>query len=290
MIGITDEIENESRKTYRPDNLETSDKGVKNVNYSYQYKRKSKRKTNKKKDKNTHKEVKRPMTYNNFELDDKVKEMPFLIIPIKFLTCNRKFNNTYYLGVIIIFCLIFMIFNITLQQIILFDLFNTKGENKVDIATTLEDFISDKSLNIFYLIDIELVVFMINWIFFILYSRSEKSADIFDFFNTKYWSFFVKSYFSFIVVSSPIILYTFYESETVISLDLGNIYLYYFLNLIFILLGDIIFYSCFEFPFKKIFKSFFISEEIINMENYEENVDNLDENKIDVKEEELLKI
>ena len=109
---------------------------------------------------------------------------------------------------------------------------------------------------------------MINWIFFILYSRSEKSADIFDFFNTKYWSFFVKSYFSFIVVSSPIILYTFYESETVISLGLGNIYLYYFLNLIFILLGDIIFYSCFEFPFKKIFKSFFISEEIINMENY----------------------
>ena len=290
LIGITDENENESRKTYRPDNSETSDKVVINTNYSYQHKRKSKRKTNKKKDKNTQKEVKRPMTYNNFELDDKVKEMPFLIIPIKFLTCNRKFNNACYLGVIIIFCLIFMIFNITLQQIILFDLFDIKGENKVDIATTLEDFISDKSLNIFYLIDIELVVFMINWIFFILYSRSEKSADIFDFFNTKYWSFFVKSYFSFILVSSPIILYTFYESETVISLDLGNIYLYYFLNLIFILLGDIIFYSCFEFPFKKIFKSFFISEEIINMENYEENVDNLDENKIDVKEEELLKI
>ena len=45
-----------------------------------------------------------------------------------------------------------------------------------------------------------------------------------------------------------------------------------------------------NFHLKKIFKSFFISEEIINMENYEENVDNLDENKIDVKEEELLKI
>ena len=153
-----------------------------------------------------------------------------------------------------------------------------KGKN-IELYS-LQDSISNYFLNIFYVIDIELVVFMINWIFFVIYSRSEKSADIFDFFNNKYWSLFVKSYFSFTVVSTPIIIYIFYQSETVVELYLGNIFLYFSINIILILISNILFYSCFEFPFKKIFKTFFIGEEIIEIED--ENIyDTIGENEND---------
>ena len=86
---------------------------------------------------------------------------------------------------------------------------------------------------------------------FLLYSKSEKNEEILDFLTAKYLSFFVKSYYSFSLVSTPIILYIFYQSETIVKLTLGNIYLYFSINIIFIILGDILLYGCFEFPLKK---------------------------------------
>ena len=79
------------------------------------------------------------------------------------------------------------------------------------------------------------------------------------------------------MISTPIILYIFYQSETVVELYLGNIFLYFSIDIIFILLGDILFYSFFEFPFKKIFKTFFIREEIINIEYESQNEDENDD-------------
>ena len=52
--------------------------------------------------------------------------------------------------------------------------------------------------------DIELVVFMINWICLYAYF---KGGEFNDFLSHIYWSFFIKSYFSYALVSSPIILY-----------------------------------------------------------------------------------
>ena len=299
LIDIDSKLENQNRNTYKID-LESQDNQSVNNTYSYRKnnlkkRKKSSIKTNNKMNEKIESKIQNKNNINakTKELDDKIKEMPFLISPIKFLNIHRKLDYRCCYGTIILFFFIFIIFNITLQQIFLFDLFDLKDDKEKNeknyFINLLENFITDKYLNIFYLIDIELVVFMINWIFFILYSRSEKSADIFDFFNTKYWSFFVKSYFSFTIISTPIIISTFYESETVISLELGNIFLYYFINLIFILVGDIIVYSCFEFPFKKIFKSFFITEEIINMEYDEENEKYIDWEKSDEQEEHYLK-
>ena len=53
-------------------------------------------------------------------------------------------------------------------------------------------------LNVLYSIDIDLVVFMVNWLFFIIYSKG-KNDDIYDFFNNNFWSFFYKCYYSFII-------------------------------------------------------------------------------------------
>ena len=129
--------------------------------------------------------------------------------------------------------------------------------------------ITNYFLNFIYVIDIDLVVLMINWGFFILYSKGYKTADIYDFFNNNFWSFFIKCYFSFIIFSSPIILIIFYQSETVVKFTLLNVILFSLINLIIIFLFVIILYSIYEMPFKKIFKSFLIKEEILN--------DNLDD-------------
>ena len=123
---------------------------------------------------------------------------------------------------------------------------------------SLEKVITNYPLNILYLLDIELFVFMINWILFCFYSKAQKIADIFNFLNNIHWGFFIKSYFSFILVSNIIIVYNFYQSETVVKINLSNIYIYSFINLFFILIFTIIIYSCFEFPLKKYLKPLII--------------------------------
>ena len=212
------------------------------------------------------------------ELDEKLREMPFLIAPLKFLNFHRRIYRRYILRLIYLLGFAFIIFSMCIH-------FLFEPENN-DQNYSLEKYISDLFLNIYYTIDIELVVIIINWIFFTFYSKSQKSADIFDFLNSVYWSFFVKSYFSFTVISTPIIIFIFYQSETVIQLSVGNVFLYFSIDIIFILLGDILFYSFFEFPFKKIFKAFFIREEIINIENEGTKEDEL--NPIDIEEDQAL--
>ena len=231
---------------------------------SYEYSRKKKPSKKRK-----HKEEKNInfQKNENEDLDDKIKEMPFLISPLKFLNYHRGYHRQNCFRILIIFFFIFIILSMFIHMIMIFiyQKNNKENINNIDLFS-LKDIIPNYFLNIFYLVDIELIVFMINWIFFVLYSRSEKSADIFDFFNNRYWSFFTKSYFSFTVISTPIIIYVFYQSETVVELYLGNIFLYFSIDIIFILVCNILFYSCFEFPCKKIFKAFFIGEEIIKME------------------------
>ena len=230
--------------------------------YEYSRKKKSSKKRKQKEEKNINFQKN-----ENEDLDDKIKEMPFLISPLKFLNYHRGYHRQNFFRILIIFFFIFIILSMFIHMIMIFiyQKNNKENINNIDLYS-LKDIIPNYFLNIFYLVDIELIVFMINWIFFVLYSRSEKSADIFDFFNNRYWSFFTKSYFSFTLISTPIIIYVFYQSETVVELYLGNIFLYFSIDIIFILVCNILFYSCFEFPCKKIFKAFFIGEEIIKME------------------------
>ena len=249
------------------------DKSENEINKSQRIKRKKKKKS-KKENKSKEKEQKDLNLQNNDlskELNEKIEEMPFLISPIHFLNIHQRNNRSYLFRLMIFLFSIFIIISMFIQLIIIYSTRREKGDNNQ--IFNFEDIISDYGLNIFYVFDIELVVFIINWIFFVMYSRSNKTADIFDFLNNQYWLFFVKSYFSFTVISTPIIIYVFYQSETVIELNLGNIFLYFSIDIIFIFIGNILFYSFFEFPFKKIFKSYFLREEIFDFEN-EENIEN----------------
>ena len=272
--SVSSDLESRGRKSYvnisqiEPDKINS----YKYTNSSFS---KESRKYKKKSKKKVEKDLNSMDEDQNLGYDEKIEEMPFLKSPIKFLNFHRKITRQCCIRIVFLFFIAFIIFSTVFQWIIL----GITVEKKEDPFEkySMEDFISNYVLNIYYLIDIELVVFMINWIFFVMYSKTEKSADIFDFLNNIYWSFFAKSYFSFTVISTPIILYIFYQSETVVELYMGNIFLYFSIDIIFILLGDILFYSFFEFPFKKIFKTFFIREEIINIEYESQNEDENDD-------------
>ena len=113
------------------------------------------------------------------------------------------------------------------------------------------------ALNIIYLIDIEIVVFFVQWGFFILYIKNQ---FIIGFFNHIYWSIFNKFYFSFILACNSTILYIFYESETVVKLNIYNLVLFFFIDSIFIFSTTILIYISLELPLKKIFKYLFSNE------------------------------
>ena len=196
--------------------------------------------------------------------------MPFLLYPTKILYFSRRKINNIYLIIIIIINIILILLSAFATPIFIYivgdSLQNAENNEQYFKEISLEYLISNIGINLLFVIDLELVVFMINSGFFCIYSQIGNKTDFLDFFNNKYWSFFTKSYFSFISISSPIIIYIFYQSESVIELTIENVFLYSLINLIVVLLGNIFLYIFYELPFKKIFKSFILNREYINEE------------------------
>jgi hypothetical protein len=210
----------------------------------------------------------------NSDYDVTIKEKPFLKLPMQFLNFYKRNENRCYFKLIIIIFILLISFFFSAQFIYVgkFAKFN-KNDSKINIweKLSLKEVIINPQLNFIYVIDIDLVVFMVHLIFFIIYSKGYKSADIYDFFNNNFWSFFLKCYYSFIIISTPIILDIIYQSETVIEFDLSNLILFSFISLFIILLVVILFYSMFEIPLKKIFKSFLVKEEILSDNTDDDN-------------------
>ena len=155
---------------------------------------------------------------------------------------------------------------------------NKNSENKEYIKElSLEKTISNNILNILYLFDIEIIVFISHWFIFILFF---KELDVVrKFFNSIYWSFFVKSYYSFILISVPVILIIFYDSESIIKVHIYNFFLFSFINLIVIFIFVVIFYSIYDLPLKKIFKYCLKKDEIIEDEEGDNEEEEIKDNK-----------
>ena len=221
------------------------------------------------------------------EYKDQVKKMPFLITPILFYRFNKDkkdklwYNILIFVAIIILGLLCFSK-TIFLHALSLLDEESSTEEYMSELS--LEKTISNEALNVIYLFDVEIVVILSQWIIFILFFK--EATMIRTFCNSIYWSFFVKSYYPFTLVSIPIILLIFYESESVIKIHIYNFILYSFINLIFVFIFVIIFYSIYDLPLKKIFKYFLKGSEI--MEEEEEDSDEEEEEK--EKEEEALEV
>ena len=184
-----------------------------------------------------------------------IQKMPFLKLPIILRNFHKRNQSNIKIVIIIaVPFLILLILFISLRYIIIGTYIkeSIKEDNKKFIEKfSLEDIITNKFLNIIYLIDLEFFVLIINWIFFYFYY---KGGQLNDFFSHNYWNFFIKSYFSYALVSGPVILYIFYADETVIKVSIPNVILYSLINIIFVFFFTIIFYTYYEYPFRKLIK------------------------------------
>ena len=217
-------------------------------------------------------------TQKKKEYSEKIKQMPFLIWPIKFSNFHKRNKNKWIINIIIILAFLLLLFFISAQYIYTNRLIDEDSEQKLQ-ELSFRKIIPKPALNIIFLLDIEIAIFIIQWINFILYFK--EFGIIRNFFNHIYWSFFVKSYFTFNLSSATIILLFFYISETSIKFNFTNIILYAFIDLTMILICTIVVYSCFELSFKKIFKFFLKGKEAFNNEEdddeYEEEENNENE-------------
>ena len=199
---------------------------------------------------------------------DILTEIPFLKSTIYFTNFYQKNQDTKLIKIISAISGIFILFSICVRFIFLHRIDLDSNKKRISDILSLEDLITNYFLNILYVIDIELVVITINWIFFHFYF---KGGQINDFLSHTYWSFFIKSYFSYILVSSLVILYILYQSESVIKFGIHASFLYSLIGSFFIFLAVIIFYSCYEYPLRKIFKTLKIRKAYINLDDYEFN-------------------
>ena len=202
--------------------------------------------------------------------------MPFLKSTVDFTNFHRRNQDKIILKIILVIFFVLLIFFISVRYIFIHIYITKDIKPDANISDTLsfEKIIPNYFLNILYVIDIEIVVIIINWICFYLYF---KGGQINDFLNHIYWSFFIKSYFSYALVSSPVILYIFYQSETVIAVTIFNILLYSLISCFFVFLVVIIFYSFYEYPLRKIFKTLKIRRAYINIDDDEFDEEENDE-------------
>ena len=216
--------------------------------------------------------------------------MPFLKLPIFIRDWHEKARMKFFYFILIFLSLIVLFFFLSTFIFVYVHEKSIEKETyepmkKILLRLSLENVITDKFLNFIYLIDIELVVFYIHWLLFILL---KKQHFIIEFFNHIYWTFFNKFYFSFLLACNSTILFIFYESETVVKLNAFNLWLFFFISTVFIFFFTLIIYLCFELPLKRLFKFLFSSkytieyekEELINNNNINNKKEvNIEDNK-----------
>jgi len=217
------------------------------------------------------------------ELIEQIKDMPFLKSPIQFYNLNKKYKEHILYNVLIFVALALMIALCYSKNIFiaatseLGDFKNDMDRADYRFKISLEDVISNIGLNILNILDIDIIVFLSHWIIFLLFFK--ESTIIREFCNSRYWSFFVKSYYSYLLVSVPIILCIIHESESIIKIHAYNFMLLSLITILYIFVFMVLFYSVFELPIKRIFKSLLKRNEIIEEEEEEEEEDDNDDDK-----------
>ena len=228
------------------------------------------------------------------DIRPEIKEMPFLIHGVKFSSWLRQHRARLLCFIIFIIIFIFIFFHIFIFRYLFkadYDglknkLANIKddeideikqemNENERDKLSrdieellTLTKYITNNFVNVVYRIDIEIIVFLIQSILFIFYFKGQNFIN--DFFCHVFWAMLNKSYFSYILVANPMILFIFYQSETKILLNLYNLLLYSLISASLIFLTATFFYLFFELPYKRLIH-YIISED--NNDDYNDDLE-----------------
>ena len=141
-----------------------------------------------------------------------------------------------YIGVIILIILL------TIEQIILLvEMLKPNGN---------EETIKSYGFSFFYLIDVEITIFIIYFLIFIRFAKGE--SKVVDFLSKNFWNPFHRMYFGFILNANFIALTTFYLNETKVTFTLFSIYFYAVISCSLLFFWQIFNSVFLEFPLKKV--------------------------------------
>ena len=138
----------------------------------------------------------------------------------------------------------------------------------IDKLLALTNYISNGFINFIYRIDIEIVVILAQTLLFIFYFKGQNFIN--DFYCHVFWAMLNKSYFSYILVANPMILFIFYQSETKILLNLFNLLLYSLISGGLIFLSATFAYLVFELPYKRLIHQIFSDDYKKELEDNDE--------------------
>ena len=205
---------------------------------------------------------------NNVDYNDyceEIKMMPFLIAPIIFVKWHRRHKMKYFFAIILIIFLILFISFLSLNYIIIWYRGWGDYENSLEI---IDYYINNDLINFVYRIDIELVVLLIQWGAFIIYFKGNNILA--DFLTHQFWTMLSKPYFSFILIINPVLLFIFYQGETLIGLNSLNLILYSIIAGFFTFVAMCFGYILFELPLKRV-SHLIINGNWINEDDIEQN-------------------
>ena len=198
--------------------------------------------------------------YSYYECDRQQKT--YLLGFTRLLKIIKKKSKLLFYALGIVFLILIIIF--TFDQYLLFKynvLFTDYEEIRRPLYPILiNNFYNDVFISIVMMIDTDIVVLLVNLMALFFYLKGNNY--IYDFLNLDFWSIFNKIYFSFILLINPVILYTFYITETRINFNMGNVYLYSFAIGILLFSLVILVYAILELPYKKVIRLYLKRNEI----------------------------
>ena len=195
-----------------------------------------------------------------FEYCNEVKKMPFLITPILFVQWHRRRNLKHLIILLFIFLGIFIFFLLIFYEYDYVGVDENEEEKK-----PLNDFI-----NFIYRIDIEFVVLFVQWGAFIIFLKADNFAAIL--LGHISWTMLTKPYFSFILIINTVLLFMFYQSETMIEINTINIFLYSLIGGTVTFMVTSYFYIFFELPYKRLIHLIFSYRNSNNQDNDENDI------------------
>jgi hypothetical protein len=280
-IIIQDLFKNKSfKKSFRSDEDELD---LKNIN-SDAKKKEEEKEDNDEREKEFNEDLINNSKFSNENECDKknyrseIIEMPFLIAGVKIANWLRK-SKARFICFLMILC---MIFFFSIHFIVLDYTFGNKYEKKlkeknndetyckeINKLLSLQGYITNGFINCIFRIDIEIMIFLVQSLLFISYFKGKNFIN--DFFCHVFWAMLNKSYFVFILVANPIILFIFYQSETKILLNLFNLILYSLISGCYIFIVSSMGYIFFELPYKRLIH--YICSDNYNDIDYEQEDD-----------------
>ena len=189
---------------------------------------------------------------NKNEYCIEVTKMPFLITPIIFVQWHRKQKIMHLLILILIF-VIFSFFFIVIYY----------------IPKDINDTMDNSFINFIYRIDIEFIVLFVQWGAFIIFLKANNFAAIF--LSHVFWTMLSKPYFSFLLIINTVLLFIFYQSETMIEINTMNILLNSLIGGAVTFIFTCLFYIFFELPYTRLIHLIF---SLRNNKNVKDNINN----------------